>query len=100
MDRNDYNEPWVTGVYETGRTKPPKRRGGCCAAVLIVFIFLFGLLSLLSVLGVRLFNQIREVVKEPEEFALQVSEIPTEEVTEPQVTLPQTHSSEDAPRWS
>ena len=98
MDRNDYNEPWVAGVYETGRTKPPKRRGGCCAAVLIVFIFLFGLLSLLSILGVRLFNQFQEMLAEPEQYALEVSEIPTEEVTEPQVTLPQTHSEADAPQ--
>ena len=98
MDRNEFNEPWVSGVYETGRTKPPKRRGGCCAAVLIVFIFLFGLLSLLSVLGIRLFKQIQEVVSEPEQYALEVSEIPTEEVTEPQVTLPQTQDEGDAPQ--
>ena len=98
MDRNDFNEPWVAGVYETGRTKPPKRRGGCCAAVLIVFIFLFGLLSLLSVLGVRLFNRIQEAVAEPEQYALHVSEIPTEEVTEPQATESQLQNEEDAPQ--
>ena len=96
MDRNEFNEPWVSGVYETGRTKPPKRRGGCCAAVLIVFIFLFGLLSLLSVLGVRLFKQIQEVVSEPEQYALEVSEIPTEEVTEPLATEPQLQDEEIA----
>ena len=99
MDRNDYNEPWVAGVvYETGRTRPPKRRGGCCAAVLIVFIFLFGLLSLLSLLGVRLFNQVREAVIENDDFALEVSEIPTEEVTGPQVTEPQSQNIEDVPQ--
>ena len=98
MDRNEFNEPWVAGVYETGRTKPPKRRGGCCAAVLIVFIFLFGLLSLLSVLGVRLFNQFQEMLAEPEQYALEVSEIPTEEATAPQVTLPQTQNEVDAPQ--
>ena len=99
MDRNDYNEPWVAGVvYETGRTRPPKRRGGCCAAVLIVFIFLFGLLSLLSLLGVRLFNQVREAVIENDDFALEVSEIPTEEVTEPQVTEPQPQNVDDVPQ--
>ena len=98
MDRNDFNEPWVTGVYETGRTKPPKRRGGCCAAVLIVFIFLFGLISLLSLLGVRLFNQVREAVIDNDDFALAVSEIPTEETTEPQGTHPQLPQDEDVPQ--
>ena len=98
MDRNDYSEPWVAGVYETGRTKPPKRRGGCCAAVLIVFIFLFGLLSLLSVLGVRLFNQVREVLDDPEEFALEVSEIPTEGVAESHSTQPKLQTGDDAPQ--
>ena len=99
MDRNDFNEPWVAGVvYETGRTRPPKRRGGCCAAVLILFIFLFGLVSLLSLLGVGFFNQLQEAVAESNDLPLTVSQIPTEEVTAPQGTQPQLQQEIDAPQ--
>ena len=94
MDRNDYSEPWVTGVYETGRTRPPKRRGGCCAAVLVIFIFLFGLITLLGVLNVRLFTRILDASTAPvdEDIALAVSEIPTEESTAPEDTQPQSQN--------
>ena len=85
MSRNDFNDPWVTGVYETGRTRPPKRRGGCCAAVLVIFIFLFGLITLLGVLNVRLFTRLMDLDMDPadEDIALAVSEIPTEDPTDP-----------------
>ena len=85
MSRNDFNDPWVTGVYETGRTRPPKRRGGCCAAVLVIFIFIFGLVTLLGVLNVRLFTRIMEIdmTPEDEDIALAVSEIPTEDPIDP-----------------
>ena len=85
MDRNDYNDPWATGVYETGRTRPPKRRGGCCAAVLVIFIFIFGLITLLGALNVRLFTRLMEIdmTPEDEDIALAVSEIPTDDPTAP-----------------
>ena len=85
MSRNDFNDPWVTGVYETGRTRPPKRRGGCCAAVLVIFIFIFGLITLLGVLNVRLFTHLMEIdmTPEDEDIALAVSEIPIEDPTDP-----------------
>ena len=84
MYRNDFNDPWVTGVYETGRTRPPKRRGGCCAAVLVLFIFIFGLVSLLGVLNVRLFTRLLENRTSPDEIALEVSEMPTDPIDETQ----------------
>ena len=85
MDRNDFNDPWVSVVYETGRTRPPKRRGGCCAAVLVIFIFFFGLITLLGVLNVRLFTRLMDLDMDPadEDIAIAVSEIPTEDPTDP-----------------
>ena len=97
MDRNDFNDPWVTGVYETGRTRPPKRRSGCCAAVLVIFIFLFGLLSLLSILGVRFFNRLMDRSPDTGTIALEVSQTPTEEVTETS-TDPQVHQDNQIPQ--
>ena len=98
MSRNDFNDPWVTGVYETGRTRPPKRRGGCCAAVLVIFIFIFGLVTLLGVLNVRLFTRLMEIDMTPEDqdIALAVSEIPTEDPTDP--TAPPDHSIGSTPQ--
>ena len=97
MDRNNFDDPWVSGVYETGRTRPPKRRGGCCAAVLVLFIFLFGLVTLLSTLNGRLFARLMEAAEEDDEnIALAVSAMPTEETTEPDGTLPP--DNEDAPQ--
>ena len=98
MSRNDFNDPWVTGVYETGRTRPPKRRGGCCAAVLVIFIFIFGLVTLLGVLNVRLFTRLMDIDMTPEDqdIALAVSEIPTEDPTDP--TAPPDHSIGSTPQ--
>ena len=91
MDKNDYSEPWVTGVYETGRTRPPKRRGGCCAAVLVIFIFFFGLITLLNVLNVRIFARLLDTTpaSAEENIPLAVSEIPTDETTASEDTQPQ-----------
>ena len=98
MSRNDFNDPWVTGVYETGRTRPPKRRGGCCAAVLVIFIFIFGLVTLLGVLNIRLFTRLMDIDMTPEDqdIALAVSEIPTEDPTDP--TAPPDHSIGSTPQ--
>ena len=56
--RNNRPEYWEYGVYETGRTKPPKNHGGLVAALLVVVIFLGGLVSALGVLNIRLFAQL------------------------------------------
>ena len=50
--------------YQTGRTQPPKQRGGLFALVLVVFIFLGGIVSLLGLLNIRLFQQAEEAAQE------------------------------------
>ena len=97
MNRNEFSQPWVAGVYETGRTRPPKRRGGCCAAVLVLFIFLFGLVSLLGILNVRLFTRIFEEKPDTGEIALEVSEIPTDPVEETRASQPEPHFTDELP---
>ena len=97
MNRNEFNEPWVAGVYETGRTRPPKRRGGCCAAVLVLFIFLFGLVSLLGILNVRLFTRIFEEKPDTGDIALEVSELPTDPVEQTQPSQTEPHFTDELP---
>ena len=60
MDERNYNEPWETGVYGTGRTDPPKNHGSGFAILLILVIFLFGIVTLLSILNIRLFQKLNQ----------------------------------------
>ena len=94
-DRNHYDDPWATGVYETGRTRPPKRRGGCIAGLLVLVILLTGIVSLLGFLNVRLAAGLSTQQPDEGDIALQISqtsptestdiskELPTEEATTP-----------------
>ena len=56
--RNHQYDPWEHGVYETGRTRPPKNHGGIIAVLLVIVIFLGGLVSALSVLNIKLFAEL------------------------------------------
>ena len=98
MYRNEFNEPWGTGVYETGRTRPPKRRGGCCAAVLVLAIIIFGLISLLGVLKVQLFTQLLTPEPDAGDIALEVSELPTGDPLPDHQSDTQTHDHTDTPQ--
>lgn len=106
MDERKYNQkdPWEPGMYETGRTRPPKSHGGLIAILLVVVIFLCGLVSALGVVNIKLFAQLKEM-SQPEEDPLsfinendeQVSsqtELPTEESQKTMPTLPAQISGE------
>ncbi len=69
MDERKYNQrdPWEQGVYETGRTRPPKSHGGLIALLLVVVIFLCGLVSALGVWNIRLFAQLSEQPQQEED---------------------------------
>ena len=60
MDEHKYNRraPWEPGMYETGRTRPPKSHGGLIAVLLVIIIFLGGLVSVMGIMNVRLFSQL------------------------------------------
>ena len=59
-DYRNHNEPWDPSIYGTGRTKPPKNHGGIIAVLLVIVIFLGGLVSVLGILNVKLFAQLKE----------------------------------------
>ena len=78
-----YNDPWETGEYGTGRTKPPKSNSSAFALLLILVIFLLGIVTLLSILNIRLFQKLNQ----QDQQDLSISFTPeTVEVTEPMVT--------------
>ncbi len=72
MDERSKNfiEPWDDGVYETGRTQPPKSRGATVALLLILVIILSGIVGILSILNIRLF---RELSREQEKESVSIS---------------------------
>ncbi|MBQ9148400.1 MAG: trypsin-like peptidase domain-containing protein [Oscillospiraceae bacterium] len=64
--RYNYNDPWQRGVYETGRTRPPKSHGGVIALLLVLVILLLGIVSVLGVLNVHLFAQLSGQPQDPD----------------------------------
>ncbi len=55
---NRHYTDWDDSVYGTGPTQPPKSRGGLVALMLIMIIFLCGIITVLGILNVRLFQQL------------------------------------------
>ena len=104
MDERKYkqHDPWEPGMYETGRTRPPKNYGGLIAVLLVVVIILCGLVSALGVVNVKLFAQLNELSKPREDSLSFINEeldssapitrepAPTEETAPPV----QAHSAE------
>ncbi|MBQ4600676.1 MAG: trypsin-like peptidase domain-containing protein [Oscillospiraceae bacterium] len=52
-------DPWEQDTYQTGKTTPPKSHGGLVAVLLVLVILLCGIVSVLGLLNVRLFAQIK-----------------------------------------
>ena len=68
MDHKKYNQtdPWDEQMYGTGNTMPPKSHGGLIALLLMLVIFLSGIISVLSFLNIRLFQELKLKKKEAE----------------------------------
>ena len=87
---NNYND-WDDQYYGTGPTEPPKSRGGVLAVMLILVIFLSGIVTVLGVLNIRLFRELKIKQKESD---LTISF--TTEATHPGETYPVAAISEEA----
>ena len=59
-EQNRHYTDWDDSVYGTGPMQPPKNKGGAVALMLILIIFLCGIITVLGILNVRLFREIRE----------------------------------------
>ena len=92
-DYRNQNEPWDPSIYGTGKTQPPKNHGGAVAVLLVIVIFLSGLVSVLGILNVKLFTQLKEqsgkpedslsLVSQADEYPLETSPANTESVAMP-----------------
>ena len=76
MEERNYNDPWDDSVYGTGRTHPPKSRGGIFALLLILVIFLCGIVTMLSIMNVKLFQQLN--LQKEESLSISFTPDPTE----------------------
>lgn len=56
--------PWDNGIYQTGRTRPPKSHSGLIAFLLVCVIFLGGISSAMGLLNIHLFQRINSLTKE------------------------------------
>ena len=81
-------EPWEENSWQTGSTNPPKSRGGLVAVLLVLVIFLSGIVTVLGILNVKLFQQLKQQ-ESHEDLAISynLEELPPE-TTEPAQTLP------------
>ena len=61
-------------TYNIGHTAPPKSKGGVIAVLLIVIIFLGGVISILGLLNISLFQQLLHKDKNKDALAVAVRE--------------------------
>ncbi len=61
--RNEHerDREYDPGIYQTGRTQPPKSHSGLIAVLLVVVILLCSLVSIMSFLNIRLFQRMRQL---------------------------------------
>ena len=82
-------DPWDRGTYQTGSTQPPKSHGGIIAVLLVAVIFLCGVVTIMTVLNIRLVRELGEITPDgssPVSFSAPVTTDATEEPT--QTTAP------------
>ena len=81
-ERNHSYPEWDDSVYGTGPTDPPKSRGALAALMLILIIFLCGIITMLSLLNIRLFRELKTDEQRHQELAISFTTEPSEEPTE------------------
>ena len=76
MDKQNEQYDWDDQYYGTGPTEPPPSRGGLVALMLILIIFLCGIITVLGILNIRMFRQMKVQEKE-EELTISFTTEPT-----------------------
>ena len=95
--RNNKNtDSWDDGVYGTGNTMPPKSHSGIIALLVILVIFLSGIVSLLSFMNIKLFQELTQQQKQAESHSpMSFSDLDVTAFSEPQGFTEPTHIQED-----
>nr|MBQ8244423.1 trypsin-like peptidase domain-containing protein [Oscillospiraceae bacterium] len=95
MDERKRNyTDWDDSIYGTGPTQPPKSRGGIVALMLILIIFLCGIITVLGVLNVRMFQQLKD--RERNELSISFTTEPVQQETESMAASEPVHPPADA----
>ena len=87
-EQRNYNEPWDSSIYGTGRTKPPKNHGGIIAVLLVAVIFLGGLVSVLGILNVKLTRELKDQKKQTPDALSVVSDADPHMLETTPLTIP------------
>ena len=87
MNERNRNYPeWDDNTYYTGPTEPPKNRGALVALLLIFIIFLCGIVTVLGVLNIRLFQKLNREDSSQELAISFTTEETTSETQAPEAT--------------
>ena len=87
MNERNRNYPeWDDNTYYTGPTEPPKNRGALVAMLLIFIIFLCGIVTVLGVLNIRLFQKLNREDPSQELAISFTTEETTSETQAPEAT--------------
>ncbi len=101
MDEMNYtpDQNWDRDTYRTGKTRPPKRRSGLIAILLIVVIFLSGIASAMGLLNIRLFRKIADQTPPENTTPLSFSHMEVQNGTKEQDLsfVPEDEVTEDTP---
>lgn len=89
-------EPWEQDSWQTGSTNPPKSRGGLVAVLLVLVIFLSGIVTVLGVLNVKLFQQLNSQERR-QDLAISVTKEEPENFPAETALPPQTQPAEEIP---
>ena len=94
----EYEYDWDDQYYGTGPTQPPKEHNGLMALMLMLVIFLFGIITVLGVLNVKLFQELK-LKRQETEISISFT---TEATVPPETTAPEipVAVSEEAPDFS
>lgn len=90
--RKDMEYDWDDRYYGTGPTEPPKSRGGVVALMLILIIFLCGIVTVLGILNIKMFQELK-IQEEENELTISF----TTEATVPEESYPLQVANETEP---
>lgn len=65
-------------LYRTGSTTPPKGHSGLVAVLLVLVIFLSGLVSILSLLNIKMFSAFYKTQQQEVPLSLEISKTPAQ----------------------
>ena len=81
MDQRKMNSnSWDDSVYGTGPTQPPKDRGGIIALLLVLVIMLCGIITVLGIMNIKLFQKLNTAPEREEDLSISFSVQQTEPV--------------------